>query len=143
VDEEQNRFLSDRLSRLAEQQPGILLLRDKLLQIRGTHLVAPTEPEPDLDHILLHGRVIEGGVRLKEMAENSCHWNVASLWRQKEGALVAIATGYALTKGLWRQHSWGIQRDAILETTVSRESYFGLRMEGPEADAYASRFFDE
>jgi len=76
------------------------------------------------------------------MAENSCHWNVASLWRQKEGSLVAIATGYALTKGLWRQHSWGIQRDAILETTESRESYFGLRMEGSEADAYASRFFD-
>jgi len=65
VDEERSRFLNERLGRLAEEQPRILLLRDKLLQIGGTHLVAPAEPEPDLEDILLRGQVIEGDVRFE------------------------------------------------------------------------------
>ena len=144
MDEDQNRFLNERLCRLAEEQPRILLLKDKLLQIGGTHLVAPTEPDPDLENLLVHGHTIEGAVRFEEMAENSCHWNVAVLWLQKHHELAAVATGYALSDdGLWRQHSWGIQDNAILETTEPRKCYFGLRMEGTEANSFSSRFFDE
>jgi hypothetical protein len=144
MDEEQSRFLNGRLNSLAEEQPRILLLRDKLLQIGGTHLVPPEEPDPDLEDLLKHGYIIGGTVRFEEMAENSCHWNVAALWLQKKQELVAVATGYALSDdGLWRQHSWGMQDGAILETTEPRTRYFGLRMEGAEANSFASRFFDE
>jgi hypothetical protein len=144
MDEEQNKFLNERLSRLAEEQPKILLLKDKLLHIGGTHLVAPTEPDPDLENLLIRGHAIEGTVRFEEMAENSCHWNVAALWLQKKQSLIAVATGYALSEdGLWRQHSWGIQENAILETTEPRRCYFGLRMEGTEARSFSNRFFDE
>jgi hypothetical protein len=144
MDEERSRFLNDRLSRLAEEQPKILVLRDKLLEVGGTHLVAPAEPDPDLEELLLRGFATEGEVNFEEMAENSCHWNVAALWLQKKHELAAIATGYALSDdGLWRQHSWGIQQDAILETTEPRRRYFGVRMEGTEASSFASRFFTE
>src|SRR5580704_11770916 len=80
MDEEQKNFLDGRLNNLAEQQPAILLLRDRLLNLNGTHLVAPTEPDPDVDSLLVSGSVMEGAVHFEEMAENSCHWNVAALW---------------------------------------------------------------
>jgi hypothetical protein len=144
MDEERSLFLNERLSRLAEEQPRILLLRDKLLQIGGTHLVSPGGREPDLEELLTHGCMIEGTIRFEEMTENSCHWNVAALWLQKKRDLVAIGAGYALSDdGLWRQHSWGIQHNAILETTEPRTCYFGLRMEGIDASSFANRFFDE
>jgi hypothetical protein len=144
MDEEQKSFLDGRLSVLAEQQPAILLLRDRLLKLNGIHLVAPTKPDPDVDSLLVNGSVIEAAVHLAEMAENSCHWNVASLWLERKEELVAVATGYALSAdGLWRQHSWGMRRNAIFETTVVRTCYFGLLMEGADADAFAHRFFDE
>jgi hypothetical protein len=144
MDEERKSFLDGRLNDLAEQQPAILLLRDLLLKLDGTHLVAPTEPDPDVDNLLVNGSVIEGTVHLEEMAENSCHWNVATLWLQKKENLVAVATGYALSAdGLWRQHSWGMRNNAILETTRTRTCYFGLLMEGADADAFAHRFFNE
>ncbi|HEX7958941.1 MAG TPA: hypothetical protein VF493_03430, partial [Terriglobales bacterium] len=53
--------------------------------------------------------------------------------------IVAIATGYALSEyGLWRQHSWGILRDGVLETTKTRLKYFGIVLQGGEADFFAS-----
>jgi hypothetical protein len=87
---------------------------------------------------------MEATVHLEEMAENSCHWNVAALWLQRKEDLVAVATGYALSAdGLWRQLSWGMRPNAIFETTRVRTCYFGLLMEGADADAFARRFFDE
>jgi hypothetical protein len=144
MDEEQKNFLDGRLNNLAEQQPAILLLRDRLLNLNGTYLVSPTEPDPDLDSLLVSGSVMEAAVHLEEMAENSCHWNVAALWLQRRKDLVAVATGYALSAdGLWRQHSWGMRRNAIFETTTVRICYFGLLLDGAYADAFARRFFNE
>jgi hypothetical protein len=142
--EEQKIFLDGRLNNLAEQQPAILLLRDHLLKLNGIHLVAPTEPDPDVDGLLVSGSVMDAAVHFEEMAENSCHWNVAALWLQRREDLVGVATGYALSAdGLWRQHSWGMGHYAIFETTEIRTCYFGLLMEGADADAFAHRFFDE
>jgi hypothetical protein len=107
MDEEQKSFLDGRLNNLAEQQPAILLLRDRLLNLDGIHLVAPTESDPDVDSLLANGSVMEAAIHFEEMAENSCHWNVAALWLQRREDLVGVATGYALSAdGLWRQHSW-------------------------------------
>jgi hypothetical protein len=66
------------------------------------------------------------------------------LWLKKEEELVAVATGYALSDdGLWRQHSWGMRRDAIIETTEARVLYFGFLMQEADANSFAHRFFDE
>ena len=48
-----------------------------------------------------------------------------------------MATGYALSEdGLWRSHSWGLtqarNRAVIIETTVSRERYFGVMFPAEE-----------
>jgi hypothetical protein len=92
----------------------------------GDLVVPPMHPEPDLDDLLagatLHGPRVEvldqGG---------DCHANVAKLWI--EGGVDAVGTGYALTEGLWRQHSWGVAHDgAVLETKWLAERYFGVRL---------------
>jgi hypothetical protein len=90
----------------------------------GELVVPPMHPEPDLDDLLaastLHGPRVEsldlGG---------DCHENVAKLWI--EDRVDAVGTGYALTEGLWRQHSWGVADDGVvLETKWPAERYFGL-----------------
>lgn len=52
--------------------------------------------------------------------------------------MVGIGSGYALSAdGLWRQHSWGILRDGILETTERRIKYFGLILQDERANRFA------
>lgn len=57
----------------------------------------------------------------------------------REFDIVGIATGYALSgDGLWRQHSWGVLRDGIFETTETRLKYFGIVLQGERADYFAA-----
>jgi hypothetical protein len=117
-------------------------LKTRLLQLGGSHLVAPVAPDPDLDAILSQGFLQDSNVILEEMERNSCHWNVAALWLKKQADLIAVGTGYALSKdGLWRQHSWGIRSASILETTEKRTHYFGLRLSGEDANKFAAAYF--
>ena len=68
-----------------------------------------------------------------------CHQNVASVWKAHKFGIVGICTGYALTEdGLWRQHSWGLLREALLETTEPRVKYFGILLQGDKAERFAN-----
>jgi hypothetical protein len=140
---DQREFLDKRLQQLSQGQPNILLLRDRLLRIGGCHLVAPAKSDPDLEALLQEGETMTGEIRFEEMARNSCHWNVASLWRNEKGGILGIGTGYALSEdGLWRQHSWGITAAGILETTELRHTYYGVRLEGDKADRFSAGYED-
>ncbi len=140
LSEEQRLFLDGRLEQIASVQPDILKFKEHLLRIGGCHLVAPQKTEPDLTALLTYGDVMRGRVRFEEMTRNSCHWNVAALWLSKPSPLVAIGTGYALSKdGLWRQHSWGVTRTEIFETTEPRHTYFGISLQEEEAARFASQ----
>ncbi len=67
-----------------------------------------------------------------------CHRNVARVWVSRQPGIVGIGTGYALSEdGLWRQHSWGVLKNGILETTVARTKYFGVMLKGIAADSFA------
>jgi hypothetical protein len=60
------------------------------------------------------------------------------VWTSQASGFVVIATGYALSDdGLWRQHSWDVLRDGILETTKARQKYFGILRQGKAADHFA------
>jgi hypothetical protein len=61
---------------------------------------------------------------------------VATLWLESRGR-IAIVTGYALSGGLWRQHSWGLEGGTVIETTVRRTSYYGLELGLPDALRFA------
>jgi hypothetical protein len=92
----------------------------------GELVVPPMHPEPDLDDLLAAGALHGPRVESLDLG-GDCHENVAKLWI--EGGVDAVGTGYALTEGLWRQHSWGVRPDGvILETKWTAERYFGLRL---------------
>ena len=63
---------------------------------------------------------------------------MVALWRS--GGAVAIGAGYAQSDDLmWRQHSLAWDRDgSLIETTETRKRYFGVRMDGTQAEWFAS-----
>ena len=111
-----------------------------LRRLGGQYIVAPAWPDPDIGALLDRGFVMSGPGTLRKGKKSKCHNNVASLWRSRRRPIVAIGTGYALSDdGLWRQHSWGIMRSGLIETTAPRTKYFGLVLQGFVADAFAAR----
>lgn len=138
MDREQKRFLARRLRDAAKSQPELGSLKVLLLRLGGDFLVAPPKADPDVPALLEEGFVMAGPIKLKTMQSSACHQNVAALWIKRRFGIVGIATGYALSEdGLWRQHSWGISREGLLETTEIRLKYFGLVLQGKKADWFS------
>jgi len=136
---EQRRLLDRRFREAAIQQPEFEVLRGLLLDLGGIHLVAPPDPDTALPLLIYGGFVMAGPVMRIVMEKSECHRNLAEIWSNKKHELVGIGTGYALSDdGLWRQHSWGLRREGILETTVSRVKYFGVVLQRGEADSFAT-----
>ena len=126
-----------RLKEHAKVQPEIRELKKILLQLGGCHVEAPLGPEPDMTSLVRSGFVVQGQVLLKLMDPNACHLNASKLWVQHKHGIVAIGTGYALSDGVWRQHSWGVRREGLIETTGIREKYFGIVLWDRLADCFA------
>ena len=134
----QKRFLDCRFREAAEQQPDLEVLRRLLLGLGGIHLVAPTSRDATLSLMIDAGFVMAGPVVRRTMGKSQAHRNVAEIWVKKQHELVGIGTGYALSAdGLWREHSWGLQREGILETTAPRVKYFGNLLLYRVADSFA------
>lgn len=135
---EQRKLLSRRLQDATNAQPELARLQSLLLRLGGDFLVAPPKPDPDVPMLLESGFLTDGPIRLEIMQRSSCHKNVAALWKSRKFGIVAIATGYALSEdGLWRQHSWGVLREGVLETTEPRLKYFGILLQSERADHFA------
>ena len=116
----------------------MLELNSKLLSIGGLALVAPTKAEPKLDDLLKRASVFVPAKReWMKMAKSACHWNASYLW-QMPNSTFEIGTGYALSPdGLWRQHSWVMDGDTLVETTEPRRIYFGILLNAEEAKDFA------
>jgi hypothetical protein len=130
---EQRRFLDKRLLDHARKQPEIMDVKDILLSIAGEHVVAPPRITEDTFRIAESGFLMEYPVTTNLMEPHMCHLNSARLIAS--GEATGLCTGYALFKGLWREHSWAVKRQEdgtnhILETTGSATSfndkYFGI-----------------
>jgi hypothetical protein len=135
---EQKRFLDRRFRVAVEQQPDLKVLRGLLLGLGGIDLVAPPGPDADVPVLIDVGFIMAGPVMRRTMQKSESHRNVAEVWAEKQHELVGIGTGYSLSDdGLWRQHSWGLRREGILETTVSRLKYFGVLLQYGNADSFA------
>lgn len=110
----------------------------KLGRILGSgDLVPMPGSDPHLSDLVTSGEFMNEDVVSEPNEPNQCHFNSAYLFVC--GRTTGIGTGYALSSdGLWRQHSWGLRSGTIVETTVSRVKYFGLRLFGEEADIFAT-----
>jgi hypothetical protein len=135
---EQRDFLQRRLEKAIAEQPEFEHLQLLLLRLGGIFIVAPNKPDWDVPRLLKSGILMNGPVTLKKMQSSMCHQNIATVWRFQKPPIVSIATGYALTEdGLWRQHSWGVLQNGLLETTQERTRYFGILFSSSEADRFA------
>jgi len=135
--EEQQLLLHRRLQEAAEKQPEIAKLRMLLLNVGGEEFVPSPNLDPDVPALIEQGALMKGHVISRMMEEGYCHENVSELWFEKD-ALDGIGDGYALSDdGLWRQHSWGIKNNEIIETTSRRMKYFGRLLLGSDADQFA------
>jgi hypothetical protein len=134
---EQREFLEGRFAEWLREQPDALELRNTLLSIAGEAVVAPPNNyESDMTALLQSGRVISGAPAFKEMSDNSCHQNAAKLWRESGQPTFGIGTGFGLNGGLWRQHTWAMDSETIIETTDTREIYFGILYYGADAQRF-------
>jgi len=112
----------------------------KLLSIGGKRVVEVYEE--DLDKLLERGKVIAGKPRLitKGMQPSRCHQNSVYYHDKhiEKKPDLKIVTGWGLSEddGLWRQHTWLVNRNEIIETTVIRQVYFGFVLEGEELDDF-------
>ena len=107
--------------------PVISRLCEKLLDIAGNQVVVWFE-DNDANLMLTSGELIPSQfVVQKTGSPSKCHTNSARLWI-KNPIANRIATGYGLSDdGMWRHHSWIVNRDGSLtETTVKRLAYFGV-----------------
>lgn len=93
--------------------------------------------EIHLDLLLDKGHIINySSYRVVEDVPNKCHQNSAYMYQENEN-VTHIGTGWGLSSdGLWRQHSWGMIDDELIETTVGRDIYYGVLLNGQEAEEY-------
>ena len=117
-------------------------LEAKLLKIGGLAVV--WGPEPDLSFLLSRGR------RFKKMpieiipGRNShCHWNVADMWRDPAAyglKSLSIMTGWVLggPADVWRQHTWGVSGKKLIETTIPRDIYWGVKIPDRHAEEWTA-----
>ena len=139
MSEERRSLLDRRFREAARKQPDLRVLRRLLLGIGGSHLVAPPWPDERLSTLIEDGFVMAGPVVRRTMKESRCHTNIAEVWARGRHRLIGIGTGYSLSDdGLWRQHSWGLRREGILETTAPRVKYFGVLLQHWLADSFAT-----
>jgi hypothetical protein len=123
IDAERLAFLAER-NATALQNPAAVKLRAKLLEYAGEEVLLRVSPT-EIDRLLLRGEFHTGkGVGLRRMQANRCHFNAAKLLLT--GRVAQVASGFALSQGLWRSHTWVLNaKGRIIETTEPREEYFG------------------
>ena len=139
--DKQHEFLDDRMRQALAAQPKLAQLEERVLTVGGVGMVPPDGIEEDLERILARGEVFDSRDALQRPSRpRDCHANSAALW-EAHPERYTICTGYALsTDGFWRQHSWAIERRTkrLVETTRVRLAYFGYRLDGLEAEKFAS-----
>jgi len=140
-DPEWSAWLNKHNAEVCDSHPELIPLKKKLLGINGDFVVL--YPDEDATKIVKKGELFKGyKPKLKRMNPIQCHSNVAELWSRPEYGKrkCEIATGYGLTgdDGLWRSHSWLVCEDKkeLVETTVPRKKYFGVRLNKTEAQQF-------
>jgi hypothetical protein len=104
-------------------------LERRLLSIGGNRVVPM--PEPDIDHLLEVGVVMRLRKRVFRRGEpHACHYNAAINWLKNPKAI--IYTGWVLSGGVWRQHSWNRLENRILDYNgVDAYTSFGAPPKDP------------
>jgi len=137
---DQQRFLASRAIAASRTQPELRALRRVLLKLGGAELIVqdPERHDPQRGFLADFGIVFSGPVLLKPSQSATSEIGIAKAWRHRKYGITAIGIGYGLNDDeFWREHTFGILREGVLETTTPRRKYFGILLLGEAADSFA------
>jgi hypothetical protein len=122
----------------SKKQPELRELRRVLLKIGGEELVPPDASDPMTSFLIDFGIVFSGPVLLKVCGHRRPAPTLGHVWSRRLYGIVGVGVGYAMSDdGLWREHTFGILREGVLEIVSPRQKYFGLLLIGEAADGFA------
>jgi hypothetical protein len=125
--------VDERWTKYYNYDPAMIELYNVLNGYAEGRVIARYEGEEHLMQLLSDGELMRSN-HVVSMAgrPSSCHQNVAALI--DEDSTPKVVTGYAYTHDdeMWRQHSWALQGDSIIETTESRDKYWGVVLQGAD-----------
>jgi len=131
-------FLSRRAREFSKANPALRELRRILLKLGGEEFVPPAGEDPMTNFLIDFGIVFGGPVVVKPCAPGSPERTLSRIWKGRLYGIVGIGAGYALhDDGLWRESSFGVLREGVLETTAIKRKYFGLLLIDQAADGFA------
>jgi hypothetical protein len=107
-------------------------LTRRLLALGGEKVGHQEGAENWAANLLARGQLFTLPVKFRFGVANRCHANAAGIWA-KDIQRYRLVTGYALSGGLWVDHSWVLDKTSLIETTCKREKYFGYPMTPWEA----------
>lgn len=111
-------------------------LKEKLLAIGGWAVCARVL-DLDVFKIIYRGRKFPGKSKTIRGEPSQCHSNVAHLYFELPNS--SIVTGYALSRdGMWRQHSWLLHNNTVIETTLKRIQYYGFVLDIDEVEEFVN-----
>lgn len=140
-------FLDRRFKRFLKGDSRYQDLKNKLLSIGGKIVVL--QPEPALDELLSRGKVFKDKKPIRYVCKTAveeqkfglrlysseCHTNIAYDYVRFCGKGFKIVTGWAISyfDGDWRQHTWGLWKGHVVESTVLRRLYYGYALTPEES----------
>lgn len=135
VDPEQIAYLKERMKQAIASQPALNYLYGRLLEVGGKAVAA--RYEEDAEKILERGvEMSPKGLKMMVGNKSACHANTARLY-EANFKVVKIVTGYALSPDqVWRQHTWGLWDNKVVETTEKRTKYFGFILTPQETEDF-------
>jgi hypothetical protein len=112
-------------------------LDSKLLALGGQRVARwPVEDRPtaqsEAAELLVRGVVFTLPVQRRRGKPNRCYSNAAGIWGD-DIERYKLVIGYALARGVWREHSWVVDEKWRYETTVVAEKYYGMILNPMEA----------
>jgi hypothetical protein len=114
-----------------------IAIRNKLLSFGGDNIKFGLDSDEEQIRLLNDGKLFNGQIVFSKGFPNQCHRNVADRYRKTVEKGFKIITGYALSDGIWVQHSWGFYKGTIVETTpISFDSYYGYELTEEESEDF-------
>jgi hypothetical protein len=113
-------------------------LKNKLLSLGGHDVKLGLDSNEEQNRMLNDGRIFNEKVNFNSGIQNQCHRNVSDKF-QKSARIkddFKIISGYALTNDIWIQHSWGFNRNGVIETTTRFDLYYGYELTPEESEEF-------
>lgn len=113
------------------------MLIEKLLSIGGKTVKFGLDTTEEQKRMLFDGRVYSEKINFVSGEPNQCHRNIAGKYRTSSKHGLKIISGYALVNSVWLQHSWGYNKNGIIETTkIKFDSYYGYELTAEESEEF-------